>query len=151
MKYILLILSLIFLSIGCNSQEASESDKAAILQVAIDASLKLDRGLNTEDFYIDFSHTNYFDDAAINQFLKSNSNFKRVNGDSLLEADSTWIEYGYLNKMLISINNVEMKEDSMIIELGKVKAMDGSNGIEIILEKDNGIWKVVSSKITWIS
>ncbi len=151
MKHLLFILTFIFLSLGCNSHGELKSEKAIVIQLAIDASLKLDSGLNTDEFWIDFSKTNYFDKTAVNEFLKANRNFKRVNGDSLLYSDSTWTRYGYLNKMLINFRKVEIKGDSIIIELDKIKASDGSNGIEVIIKKESNKLKVLSSKITWIS
>ena len=60
------------------------------------------------------------------------------------------IQIHYL-KMLIVFKEIEIKGNSLIIEIDKIKATDGSVGFQIIMEKIDGHYKVISSKITWIS
>jgi len=119
--------------------------------MTIDSALTKDSGLNTHDYWIDFSKANYFDKQAINDFIKSNANFSQINSDSLLKNDSTWIQYGFLQKMLINFKKVDLKADTLIIDLDKIKATDGSNGIQIILKRQKEHYIIVSTKMTWIS
>ena len=119
--------------------------------MAVDSALSKDIVLNTNDYWIDFSNVTYFDKSVTKEFLMKNVNFHEINADSLLKSDSTWIQYGFLDQMLIKFKNIEINNDSIIINLDKIKATDGSNGIEIIFKNIGGKIKVVSTEITWIS
>jgi hypothetical protein len=119
--------------------------------MAVDSALSKDIGLNANDYWIDFSNVTYFNKFEKKEFLIKNLNFHEINADSLLKSDSTWIQYGFLNRMLIKFKNIEINKDSIIINLDKIKATDGSNGIEIIFKNIGGKIKLVSTKMTWIS
>jgi hypothetical protein len=119
--------------------------------MTIDSTLTQDPGLNTDNYWIDFSDVNYFSRLAIKDFIRLQTNFTEIDSDSLFKNDSTWIKYGFLQNMLIKFKNVELKGDSIIIEFDKIKATDGSNGIQTVLKKVDNHYKVVCSKITWIS
>jgi hypothetical protein len=139
-----------FLILGCQSHNIKIKEHSFIIQMTIDSALKRDSGLNTKDFWIDFSRVQYFDEYAINDFLKQHSNFTEINGDSLLKTDSTWVRFEYLTRMLIIFKKVEIKGDSIIISLDKIKSSDGADGIEIIIKKTIKDFKVVRSNIKWI-
>lgn len=136
---------------GCASQKITRNEQTLLLQLSIDSALKLDPNLNTPNYWIDVSNPNLFSKKAINDFLEQHNNFTQVNADSLIKHDTTWKEYGYLEKMLIIVNSVEFKGDSVIISLDKIRAKDGANGIKIILQKIKKEYEVISSEITWIS
>jgi len=151
MRYIIWLLIFGFVITGCQNKKIITQEKTLIIQAIIDSTLRIDSGLNTKDYWIDFSATNFFDSRSINDYIKQNTNCSEINSDSLLKNDSTWIKYGFLQKILIEIKNVESKGDSITIDIDKIKATDGSNGLQIILKKMNGHYKVISSKMTWIS
>lgn len=151
MRHIFSLLIFGFVFLNCQSQKITNQEQTLIIKMVIDSVLTKDSGLNTNEYWIDFSKTNYFDKQAINDFIKSNANFAQINSDSLFKNDSTWIQYGFLQKMLISLKKAKLKGDSLIIDLEKIKATDGSNGIQIIIKKENNQYKVISSKMTWIS
>jgi hypothetical protein len=146
--YILLLLICPF---GCSTPKISDNQKYLIIEMAVDSALSKDIVLNTNDYWIDFSNVTYFDKSVTKEFLMKNVNFHEINADSLLKSDSTWIQYGFLDQMLIKFKNIEINNDSIIINLDKIKATDGSNGIEIIFKNIGGKIKVVSTEITWIS
>jgi hypothetical protein len=146
--YLLLLLICTF---GCSTPKISDHQKYLIIEMAVDSALSKDIGLNTHDYWIDFSNVTYFDNFVFKEFLMKNVNFHEINGDSLLKNDSTWIQYGFLNQMLIKFKNIEVNNDSIIINLDKIKATDGSKGIEIVLKNIGSKIKVISTKITWIS
>jgi hypothetical protein len=137
--------------LGCNFQKITTEEQTSIITMTMDSVLPKDSGLNTRDYWIDFSKVKTFERLAINNFLKSHSNFTEVNSDSLLKNDSTWIQYGFLQRMLIKFKKLDLKGDSLIIDLDKIRATDGSNGLQIIIKKENDHYKVISSKMTWIS
>jgi hypothetical protein len=159
MRYLIrLILGLIIL--GCQPQRSGNNENTIITQkqeqtliikFSIDSALKLDSALNTIDYWIDFSKVPYIKRPAIIDFLKSRKNFTEINVDSLLKNDLTWIQEGYLKKMVLDFKKVEFKGDSIIINLDKIKAKDGSNGVEVIILKNQNDYKVISSEMTWIS
>lgn len=151
MRYIICVLTLFLIIFGCKTKSTSTIGQSLIIQMSIDSALKLDSGLNSKEYWIDFSKVQYFDKSSINDFLRYRANFIEINGDSLIRNDSTWKQYGFLQKMLIRFRSIESKGDSIIINLDKIKASDGSNGIEVIIKKIDNDFKVVSSKITWIS
>ena len=151
MRYIFTVIILGLLFYGCYTDKNTSCDQTLIINLAVDSALKLDPGLNTNDYWIDFSKVQYFTRPAINDFLKEKKNFTEINGDSLIKNDSTWNQYGFLQQMLIKFKTVEIKGDLIIINLDKIKASDGSNGIEVIIKKTGNNYKVNSSRITWIS
>lgn len=136
---------------ACQSERNSLQEQTSIINLSVNSALNIDSGLNTDKFWIDFSDADFFERQAINDFLKFRTNFKEIHSDSLLKNDSNWIQYGFLQQMLIKFRKVECKRDSLIIDLDKIKATDGSNGIQIIFKKDKSRYKVISSKMTWIS
>jgi hypothetical protein len=145
----ILIIGLFLLS--CQSKRITSQEQALIIGLAIDSALLQDSGLNTKNYWIDFSKTDVFERQAINTFLKQRVNFVEINSDSLIKNDPTWIKFGFLEKMLIKFKKVDKQGNLLIIDLGKIKAIDGSNGTQIILKKNNNRYKVISSKMTWIS
>jgi hypothetical protein len=145
----ILILGLVLLS--CQSKRIITQEQTSIISMTIDSVLVKDLGLNTYDKWIDFSEVNFFERQAINDFLKQRAKFIEINSDLLLKSDSTWIQCGFLQKVLIRFKKIELKGDSLIIDLDKIKATDGSNGFQIILKKQKKHYKVVSAKMTWIS
>ena len=151
MRQIIIILIIGLFLISCQSKRITSHEQTLIIGLTIDSALVHDSGLNTNNYWIDFSNTDIFERQAINDFLKQRTNFVEINSDSLLRNDSTWIKYGFLQKMLIKFKKLDMQGDSLIIDLDKIKATDGSNGIQTILKKKNKQYKVISSKMTWIS
>lgn len=151
MRQIISILIIGLFLISCQSKRIISHEQTLIIGLTIDSALIQDSGLNTNNYWIDFSKTDIFERQAINDFLKQRINFVEINSDSLLKSDSIWIQYGFLQKMLIKFKKVVIKGDSLIIDLDKIKATDGSNGIQIILKKENNQYKVKSSRMTWIS
>ena len=159
MRYLkTLILGCVFL--GCQTQRSGNQEQTVITQqqeqtliinFSVDSALKSDSVMNTGDFWIDFSEVPYFKRPAIIDFLKLKKNFIEINADSLLKNDLTWTREGYLKKMVLDFKKIEIKGDSIIINLDKIKATDGSNGVEIIILKNQTDYKVISSKMTWIS
>ena len=137
--------------IACQSQKITTQEQTSINRMTIDSALTKDIGLNTNDYWIDFSKVKQFERHAINDFFNLRANFIKINSDSLLKNDSTWLQYGFLQKMLINFKKIQKKGDSLIIDLEKIKATDGSNGMQFIFKKENKRYKLVSSKITWIS
>jgi sporulation protein YlmC with PRC-barrel domain len=137
--------------IACQSQKITTQEQTSIIRMTIDSALTKDIGLNTNDYWIDFSKVKQFERHAINDFFNLRANFIKINSDSLLKNDSTWLQYGFLQKMLINFKKVQKKGDSLIIDLEKIKATDGSNGMQFFFKKENKRYKLVSSKITWIS
>jgi len=129
-----------------NGQEQTD-----IIKAIIDSTLKMDSGLNTKDYWIDFSKINYFDSQSIEEFLAQHTKFTKINSDSLLANDPIWKEYGYLQKMLIIFRKVETDKNLIKIEIEKIIATDGANGVEIIMKKEGRNYRIISSKITWIS
>jgi hypothetical protein len=159
MRYlIILVLGCVFF--GCQTQRSGNQEQAVITQqqeqtliikISVDSALKSDSVLNTGDYWIDFSKVPYFKRPAISDFLKLRKNFTEINADSLLKNDLTWTREGYLKKMVLEFKKIDFKGDSIIVDLDKIKAIDGSNGIEIIILKNKNDYIVISSKITWIS
>ena len=149
-KYIFNILLVVFVFLGCKTKNDTFHDETIIIKLSIDSTLAKDFYLNTDKYWIDFSKTKYFDRKEINRFLKVRNEFTEINSDSLLKNDSTWIKYGYLRRTLIRYKTVESKSDSLIIKMEKIKAKDGSIGIEIIMKK-NYNYKVTATKIIQIS
>ena len=151
MRKIINILIIILVVISCESKKITTYEQALIIGLTIDSALIHDSGLNTNDYWIDFSETDYFEKQAIDDFLKQRQNFIEINSDSLIKNDTNWIQYGFLHNMLIKFRQVDIQGNSLIINLDKIKATDGSNGIQIIMKKENSQYKVISSKMTWIS
>lgn len=151
MRQIIYILIIGLVLISCQSRKITTQEQTRIIALTIDSALIQDPGLNTHDYWIDYSKGDFFERQAIEYFLNHRTNFTEINSDSLLLNDSTWIQYGYLEKMLIRITKVEFNGNSLIIDLEKIKATDGSNGIQIIMKKVDNQYKVISSKMTWIS
>ena len=151
MRNIIVTLTLGILIISCQSRKINIQEQTQILRMTIDSALTQDPGLNTSNYWIDFSNVDYFNKQAIRDLITLKPNFSEINSDSLLKNDSTWIKYEFLQNMLIKFKNLELKGDSMIIDLDKISSSDGSNGIQIILKKVDKHYKVVSSKIIWIS
>ncbi|MEI7526659.1 MAG: hypothetical protein WCJ95_20090 [Mariniphaga sp.] len=151
MQHTIYILIIGLVLISCKSEKITTNEQVSIINSVIDSALLFDSALNTRDYWIDFSNTGQFESQAIKDFLKQRVNFVQINADSLLKNDSTWIQYGFLKKMLINFRKVDLRGDSLIIDLDKIKATDGSNGLQIILKKENNHYKVMSSKMTWIS
>ncbi len=148
------LFALLFLSgtlCSCQNIKSTPDEQLFIIKLTLDSALKQDPGINTRNFWIDFSKVKYFDHETVIKFLQDNQSFTKINADSLLKNDSVWTQYGYLKQTLIIIKKVEVKGDSIIIELDKIIATDGSEGIEVVLKKEGNTYKVVSSKITWIS
>lgn len=129
----------------------TRSEEYIIIDLTIDSALKLDPGLNTKEYWIDFSKISFFSKESKKAFLWQHKQFTEVNTDSLFSTDPTWQKYGYLEKLAIIFRKVKKKGDIIIIELDKIVAMEGGNGIELRLQKKNGKFVVISSKITWIS
>ena len=115
--YILLLLICPF---GCSTPKISDNQKYLIIEMAVDSALSKDIVLNTNDYWIDFSNVTYFDKSVTKEFLMKNENFHEINSDSLLKSDSTWIQYGFLDQMLIKFKNIEINNDSIIINLDKM-------------------------------
>lgn len=151
MRNLISILTLGILITSCQSNKINTQDQTLILKMTIDSTLIQDPGLNTDNYWIDFSNVNYFSRLAIKDFIRLQTNFTEIDSDTLFKNDSTWIKNGFLQNMLIKFKNVELKGDSIIIEFDKIKATDGSNGIQTVLKKVDNHYKVVGSKITWIS
>lgn len=151
MRNLISILTLGILITSCQSNKINTQDQTLILKMTIDSTLTQDPGINTDNYWIDFSNVDYFSRLAIKDFIRLQTNFTEIDSDSLFKNDSTWIKYGFLQNMLIKFKNVELKGDSIIIEFDKIKATDGSNGIQTVLKKVDNHYKVVGSKITWIS
>ena len=150
-KQVYLIILIILLSFGCQSKKLNFNENKEVLIKVIDSALKLDSGLNTPNYWIDFSRVQYFKETTIDDFLQQRRNFTRINADSLFQNDSTWLNYEYLDKLLITIKSVNEKGDLIIITLDKILSSDGSNGIEIILKKSKNNFVLISSRIIWIS
>ena len=151
MRQIICILILGLVLLSCQSKRITTQEQTSIISLTIDSALVKDSGLNTYDKWIDFSKANFFERRAINDFIKKRAKFIEINSDSLLKNDSTWIQYGFLQKILIKFKKVDTQGDSLIIDLDKIKATDGSYGIQIILKKKDKQYKVISSNMTWIS
>ncbi|MFZ4400253.1 MAG: hypothetical protein ACOYO1_09480 [Bacteroidales bacterium] len=151
MRLIICSLILVFVLLSCHSKRITIQKQTSIISLTIDSALDIDSELNTYDKWIDFSKVDFFERQVINDFLNQRAKFIEINSDSLLKNDSTWIQYGFLQKILIKFKKIELKRDSFIIDLDKIKATDGSNGFQIILKKQKKHYKVVSSKMTWIS
>lgn len=129
MRHFIYILIIGIVVVSCQSKTITTQEQTRIITLTIDSALTQDSGLNTNDYWIDYSKGDFFERQSIEHFLKLRTNFNEINSDSLLLNDSTWIQYGYLEKMLIRITKVEFKGDSLIIDLETIKATDGSNGI----------------------
>jgi len=151
MRYLIWSLLTGLMLLGCSSKVTEKQKKLWIIKLTVDSVLKLDSGLNTPNYWIAFSKVHFFDKTDIHEYLKSHPNFTQINSDSLIKNDSIWTKSGSLRKVLIEFKRVEIKGDSIIIDLDKIRAIEGATGIEIILKEDKNGYKVVSSKITWIS
>jgi hypothetical protein len=151
MRQIICILIIGLVLLSCQSEMITSNEQVSINNLVIDSALLVDSGLKTNDYWIDFSNTSHFESQAIKKFLKQRAHFVQINSDSLFKNDSTWIQYGFLQKMLIKFIKVDLRGDSLIIDLEKIKATDGSNRLQIILKKENNQYNVMSSKMTRIS
>ena len=59
----ILIFGLVFLS--CQSKKIPIQEQSLIIKMIVDSSFTKDSGLNTNDYWIDFSKANFFDKQAI--------------------------------------------------------------------------------------
>ena len=153
---ILITLVTLFLSCGTTNQSLNYTNSGAeafsLVQTCIDASLQLDPGLNTDSFLVDFTKVHNIDRNGIDSFLKQRKYISKTNLDSLFKHDSTWKQGRYFQKAVIRLEKIEKQRgDLLLIKTSKHKAADGSIGTEIILARKKSVYKLVSSKITWIS
>jgi hypothetical protein len=151
MRKIISLVLLGWLVLGCQNQNENKRGQIDILNIAIDSTLNIDPALKSKGYWIDFSKVQYFNRNSIEGFLSQRPNFKEVNGDSLFKCDSTWIRFGFLENLLISFKRIEERGDTIILNIDKYKATDGSNGIELLIIKEGNKNKVIKTRITWIS
>jgi hypothetical protein len=149
MKKTIYFLIIYFGVFSCQSIISTENEKALIIHKSVKSTLKIHQELNSKEYLIDFSKVKYFDRQSINEFLKSNSNFTEIR-DSIASNNLKYNKDGYLPKSIIKLIKVEIRGDSIIINIDKIQAIDGACGIEIIFKRTKKI-EIVSSKIIWIS
>lgn len=149
-----LIPTIIVLLLSCNPKTInSKQETYQLLQTAVDATLKLDSGLNRESYLVDVRKVREIDPQAIAAFLQKNHNARLTNLDSLYQHDSNWRSYQFFQLPVISINEIKKQQDgSYLINSSKVKASDGAIEAEIILKPlKSSQYGLVSAKITSIS
>ena len=89
---------------------------------------------------------------AIFAFLKRHINFTITNLDFLIKNNDNWIKYGFFNNLVIHFDSIKEEENgNIIIEMSKIKAKDGADGMQIILKRKKGGFQVIELKHTWIS
>ena len=143
------ILVITFCFSNCKTAVYKSSNMDEVVQIAVDSSIN---GKNFKGyFYIDFVNASIFDAAIKQKFLTKNKNFTQINSDSLLAKDSIWLKYGILDKLLIRFKNVEMKNDTLIINVDNIKATDGSFGTKVRFIRDDTKYKFFDFRRTWIS
>lgn len=123
-----------------------------LIKTCIDSTLRLESGLNTGKYSIDFTLVKTLHRQTIDSFLRANPSVTETNLDSLMEHDSTWTKYQYFDNPVIRFEKIIYQRDgTVLINTSKKKASDGSHGTEIILKRDGQIYKCLKSEITWIS
>ncbi len=147
-KNFFLLFALLFLLSYCN-RELSVLEQKRLIDVTINETLKLDSNINTKILWVDFSKTN-IQTQAITEFLQNNLNFIQINGDSLINNNINWKEYGFIENTLIQIISITNENGYYYIKCRKTIAIDGSCDIEIQLEKRGEFFYVISSEITII-
>jgi len=147
------VCSLIFVVVSLSglSQKISIQQQTSIIRMVVDSLLLNENGFNTHGYWIDFSKSHVFQRKAINEFLKQDSNFTEIDSHLLLKNDTTWIQYGYLQKTLIKFSKLKLQRGLLIIEVDKIKATDASIEKRFIIRKENNNYKILSSEITRIS
>ena len=151
MRNIFIVLTII-LFISCNLGKPTNQEMTSIIKLSVDSINVKFRDPFSKKILIDFSKVKSIDKSSINDFLKSKTNYTLINSDSLLRIDSIWTKYGYLENYLLRFEDLSFKNDSIILNIDKIKATDGSRGIEIkIIKNSKNEYKIVSCKTTWIS
>lgn len=139
---------------GAGSNPVKDFDNAelALIQICIDSTIRLDSGLNTGKYLVDFTLVPSIDRNTVDSFLRANSAFIETDLDSLIKHDITWKKSEFFDNPVIRFERiVRQKDGTILINTSKTKASDGSIGTEIILKQNGQGYKCLKSAITWIS
>jgi len=125
--------------------------------LAIDSIIGVDPALNHEMTYIavNFDNLGYMTEAiqeSIEIYL-SKYQVPVINESyATLVEKNMLIDDDYIKGILIDFDSIiYVADDEFLIEASKFKSGLGAVGVEVILKKVDGVWSVISAKITWIS
>lgn len=131
-------------------QSLGDSDWVEILRLSMESILETHTGLNSAEYYVDFSRLAFLRPGVVHAFIGSREGWHPVDGDSLLAHDSSWHHERQLEKTLIAIESVVVERHSIHVFISKLHAMEAGYGMEVILRKVDGKF-TVSFGDGWVS
>jgi len=139
-----------------NKLKVTEKEKSMLptnlIQICIDSTLVLDSKINTPTFYVDLEYLRKKYQSSVAIYLTENKNLKSTNFDSLINVKSPWLKKDFFQNDIIRFEKVEIRKDNTIlVETTKRRAVDASFGTEIILRKEGDKVICLKSNITWIN
>ncbi|GED72962.1 hypothetical protein BRE01_66640 [Brevibacillus reuszeri] len=133
------------------------SNMGEMYSLALDSYMPLDTALNHEIQFIaiDFSTLQDIEqddkEYITNYFKKYNVNVIDSTLDNLRKKGMYDPETLVLKGLLLKITKADFSNQQVILEGTKYRAGDGAIGVKTILENKDGKWRVIESKLIWIS
>lgn len=122
-----------------------------LIQLCVDSTFRLDSGLNSKKYLVDFKLVKELNRKGVDNFLEANKNAAETDLDSLAKHDPSWVKYEFFKNTFIRFEKITVQEDSTIrIITSKTKASDDFIEAEIILKPKCNSFKCIKTSITKI-
>lgn len=123
-----------------------------LIRICVDSTLRLDSGLNSVNYLVDFKPVKNLNSEGIKQFMLTRSEACETNLDSLLIIARRFSKYSFgLSEAVIRFEKITVQADGMLlVEISKTRAADGFISAELLLKPTGLSFKCIRSGITRI-
>ncbi|MFC6224202.1 hypothetical protein ACFP2F_13200 [Hymenobacter artigasi] len=123
-----------------------------LIQICVDSTLRLDSGLNSVNYLVDFKLVKNLNREGVKQFMLTRSEASETNLDSLLIIARRFSKYSFgLPEAVIRFEKITVRTDGMLlVEISKIRAADGFIDAELLLKPNGLSFKCIRSGITRI-